>query len=260
MRNYNTKFVGKVLMEFDELPSTNDFARSYANQSSAQEGAVIRARRQTSGRGQMGTTWESMPECNLTMSVVMKPSWLRADQQTGLSKAVALAVFDALQDWKNRENLDCIIQIKWPNDIFINRQKVCGILIENTISGQNLGVSVVGIGINVNQELFSGALSSATSLALVSGKEEDLEQVMQLIFAYLEANYLLLKSEGGAATLHQRYLQNLLGYQQVMSFVSVADGRIFEGAIVEVDGDGMLCVEADGVVRKFGLKAIKINQ
>ena len=260
MSNYNTKFVGKVLMEFDELPSTNDFARSYANQSTAQEGAVIRARRQTSGRGQMGTTWESMPESNLTMSVVLLPSWLRADQQTGLSKVVALAVFDALQDWKNRENLDCHIQIKWPNDVLINRQKVCGILIENTISGQNLGVSVVGIGLNVNQEHFSEALSGATSLALISGKKEDIEQVMQLLFAHLEANYLVLKSEGGAAILHQRYLQNLLGYQTVMSFVSVADGRVFEGTIVDVDGDGMLCVEEGSVVRKFGLKAIKINQ
>lgn len=259
MRNYNTKFVGKVLMEFDELPSTNDFARNYANQSAAQEGAVIRARKQTSGRGQMGTTWESMPECNLTMSVVLKPSWLRADQQTGLSKAVALAVFDALQDWANREKIDQQIQIKWPNDVLINRQKVCGILIENTINGQNLGVSVVGIGVNVNQTHFSGALSSATSMALVSGKEEDIEQVMRLIFAYLEANYLLLKSEGGAVTLHQHYLQHLLGYQQLMSFVSVPDGRIFEGVIVDVDADGMLCVDRDGVVQKFGLKSIKIN-
>ena len=259
MYTLNAAFVGKVLRQFDELPSTNDYARFMANEPHTPEGAVVLAGRQTSGRGQMGAVWESAPGENLTLSVIFKPVWLRADQQFQLSKAVALAVYDTVSE-AFKDILPAFdLHIKWPNDILLNGKKIAGILIENTISGHHLGISVVGIGLNVNQQQFSPTLPFAGSMAGAVGQSFDTSLLAQRLFFYLENRYLTLR-DGDATRLHTDYLRHLLGFSQRLPFESLPDGERFEGTIQGIDEDGKLVVGLDGgQERRFGLKEIKMN-
>ena len=254
MNQLNTNYVGKVLLHFDELTSTNDYARILSNEPSTLEGTVIMADQQSKGRGQMGATWESAPGQNLTASIILRPTWLRADLQSGLSKAISLAVYDAVVTNTNLENT----WIKWPNDLIINRKKVSGILIENTISGQNLSVSIVGIGINVNQINFSPSLNHAGSLQQITGQTIDTAILAVTLFEKIEYWYEILKANGVEA-IQAAYLQRLLGYQKERNFLLPKEKIVFTGTIVDVDVEGRLCVKTQEGIQKFLVKEIIIE-
>ena len=243
--------MGKVRWEFDELASTNDYARVLSNEPNTLEGTAILAGRQTAGRGQMGAVWESAPGQNLTLSVILFPKWLRADQQAALGKAVALAVFDTLSSVTMRSD----IFIKWPNDLIINYKKVSGVLIENTISGSNLSSAIVGIGINANQMQFSTALVQASSIQQITGQTVDLSFLADVLLESLEYWYEQLRN-GQYVLIQNAYLSKLLGLNQVCSF-ALPSGTIIEGLIRDVGTDGRLCVESAGNTQLFGVKEVR---
>ena len=257
MHTLNAVFVGKVLLHFDELSSTNDYARLIANEEHIPEGTVVQANRQTAGRGQMGAVWESAPGDNLTLSIIFRPVWLRADQQFHLSKAVALAVHDTVQEAIQEILPDAALHIKWPNDILLHDKKIAGILIENTISGQHLGISVVGIGLNVNQLQFSPALYAAGSMALAAGQTFDIDQLAQRLFNHLEKRYLQVR-DGDTDLLHGEYMRNLLGDNRMLTYESLPGGNIFNGTITGVDEHGQLVMWVRGEERRFGMKEIRM--
>jgi BirA family transcriptional regulator, biotin operon repressor / biotin---[acetyl-CoA-carboxylase] ligase len=254
MNQLNTNYVGKVLLHFDELTSTNDYARILSNETSTHEGTVIMADQQSKGRGQMGSSWESAPGQNLTASIILRPIWLRADLQSVLSKAISLAVYDAISSNINVEN----IWIKWPNDLIINQKKISGILIENTISGQNLSTSIVGIGINVNQTSFSTSLTHAGSLQQITGQTIDTAILAVSLFEKIEYWYEILK-KNGAEVIQTAYLQRLLGYQKEHNFLLPKANTVFQGTIVDVDIEGRLCVATQVGIQKFLVKEITIE-
>jgi BirA family transcriptional regulator, biotin operon repressor / biotin---[acetyl-CoA-carboxylase] ligase len=252
MNLLNTKYVGKVLLHFDELTSTNDYARILSNETSTLEGTVIMADQQSKGRGQLGAAWESAPGQNLTASIILRPIWLRADLQSGLSKAISLAVYDTILANTNVENS----WIKWPNDLIINQKKVSGILIENTISGQNLSTAIVGIGINVNQTHFSPSLTQAGSLQQITGQTIDTAILAASLFEKIEYWYEILK-KNGAEAIQTTYLQRLLGYQKERNFLLPKANTVFQGTIIDVDIEGRLCVETQEGIQRFLVKEIK---
>ncbi len=252
MQPINAQYVGKVRLLFDELPSTNDLARVLANEPATAEGTAILADCQTAGRGQMGTTWESAPGLNLTTSIILYPNWLRADAQPALGMAVALAAYDALAYYANNQNL----AIKWPNDLIINGLKIGGILVENSIIGQHLSHSIVGIGINANQVQFSQSLVQAGSLQQITGQPVPLTDLADNLFNALESWYEMLRS-GAFDTIKQRYMQHLLGLGHVQEFVLPGIDVRRSGTIRDVDTDGRLCVEMNGTIRRFAVKEIR---
>ena len=113
-------------------------------------GIVLWAHEQHAGKGMGANTWESSPGLNLTFSMGMDMSFMKAADQFLLSQAVPLGLLDVLDAILPTENLT----VKWPNDLYYGRQKLCGILINSTIRGLDMGVSVIGIGLNVNQMQF----------------------------------------------------------------------------------------------------------
>ncbi len=253
MSAINAQYVGKVRLEFDELPSTNDLARVLANERATQEGTAILAGRQTAGRGQMGTTWEAAPGLNLTTSVILYPHWLRADAQSMLGMAIALAVHDTLAHWTTGQN----IAIKWPNDLIINGLKTSGVLIENAIMCQHLAHAIVGIGINANQVHFSPSLVQAGSLLQITGQPIPLTDLADTLFDALEYWYEMLRN-GAFDNIKQHYMARLLGLGQVQEFVLPGVDVRVSGTIRDVDADGLLCVEmAGGSLRRFGVKEIR---
>ena len=252
----NTLFTGKVLLQFDELPSTNDYAAEWLAgvpdgdiaKSRPPEGSVVRTAMQSAGRGQHGSSWESEHGKNLTLSLIFYPKHIRPDQQFLLSQACSLGVHAAISQFTNKN-----VWVKWPNDLYIQNRKAAGILIQNSISGQSIKNSIWGIGLNVNQIRFSNPL--ATSIALESGQTPDLEDVYHELIFQIEQQYLDLKA-GRFQHIREEYLNNLLGLNQMLEF-ETPDGNRFSGIIRGINPDGHLLVEKAGTTREFRLKELK---
>jgi BirA family transcriptional regulator, biotin operon repressor / biotin---[acetyl-CoA-carboxylase] ligase len=247
----NAKWIANVCLQLDKTTSTNDDARRWVAESPPPEGAVIRANEQTAGRGQMGTRWHSQPGQNLTFSLILYPKWLPPDQQFKLSMAVALAVRAALA-----ELIPVPVVVKWPNDLLIGGKKIAGILIQNTLSGSEIQCSIVGIGLNVNQELFEEFEQSATSLCLQTKSHWNLDEVAELVYAQLEYFYEWIKRTpfNEIAAL---YCQHLYGYGQNIRFQHPSDSLIFEGQITGISQSGRLQIQGtEGTSREYDLKEI----
>ena len=135
---------------------------------------TIRTDYQTAGRGQAGNSWESEAGKNLLFSTLLRYEGIHAAQQWRLSMLVAVALWDTLANYLPKECL----AIKWPNDIYFGDKKLVGILIENSLSGQYVGHSIVGIGVNVNQTKWLSNAPNPISMKEITGEEYDVEALM----------------------------------------------------------------------------------
>jgi BirA family transcriptional regulator, biotin operon repressor / biotin---[acetyl-CoA-carboxylase] ligase len=241
-----TLFLGKKLIFMPECHSTNDLMLLLCQQEPAPEGTVIITVNQTAGRGQRGNRWETEPGKNLTFSLLLKPAFLAIQKQFYLNIFVSLGIRDYLTEQSRQK-----VHIKWPNDILINEKKICGILIENQIQGNSLVNSVVGIGLNVNQQLFT--IDTATSLLLITGRTFDLSQSLDALMHFLEIRYLQLR--GSKFELLKRdYLDSLFRLHEPHQF-SDQHGR-FEGIITGIDDIGRLTIQREQLVISYDLKEI----
>lgn len=219
------------------------------------EGTVVVTDHQTAGRGQRGNRWEAQPGQNLTFSLLLKPAFLRALAQFDLSIAVALGIYESL-----RQHLDeSELRIKWPNDIYYtppneSHQKLGGLLLENTLQGYQVSISIVGIGLNVNQMEF--LVPGATSLRRATGQpfDYDLEVLLARLLECLEAEYLRLR-QGGHPAQKARYLARLFRYQEWHPYRS--HGRLFNAQLLGVDETGRLALETTEGVQYFGMKEVE---
>ena len=143
---------------FERIDSTNEEARRHI--SDIDNLSVLSASEQTAGRGQRGNTWTSRPGENLTFSIVLKSPVLMAEDHFALNEIAALSVTDFLSIYGIKA------EIKWPNDIYVDGRKICGILIENSFRGKSISTSIIGIGLNINQRNFNVNLPNPTSMVL----------------------------------------------------------------------------------------------
>lgn len=133
-------------------------------------GLVVVADEQTAGKGMGSNGWESEIGMNLSFSIAIDMSWLPAAEQFTLSQLVPLGMLEVLDNYLDPEKLS----IKWPNDIYYGGHKLGGILINSTIEGSNLGNSIIGIGLNVNQMQFADWPTNPISMKMITGKDYDL--------------------------------------------------------------------------------------
>ncbi|MDO7851250.1 biotin--[acetyl-CoA-carboxylase] ligase [Hymenobacter convexus] len=244
-----TLFTGQQLIWLPACPSTNSEAQALIVQNRASEGCTVITDFQSAGRGQRGNQWEGAAAENLMLSVVWQPTFLAPTQQFQLSQAVALGV----HDWAAKLlGPDPRLRLKWPNDLYYGDQKVGGILIENTLSGPKIQYSIIGIGLNINQQGFS--VRTATSLAKLTGRVYNRAIVAARLLEFLERRYLQLRGVH-VDQLRQDYLRVLYRYQETHFFE--VDGQTVLGQIVGVEEDGRLAVEIGGKLRRFGLQEIR---
>ena len=172
----------------------------------APPGTVAIAREQTAGRGRSGRSWQSPDDGGLYLSILLKPD-LEPDRASMLTLAAAHAICRALRSFGGAQT-----QIKWPNDIVCNGKKLCGILTEMRLSGEQIGEIVCGFGINVNNGSFpEDALPYATSLFLETGQKYDLEEVANGMLRCLYEDYQAVVSEGDLTPIlssYNRFLVN----------------------------------------------------
>jgi BirA family transcriptional regulator, biotin operon repressor / biotin---[acetyl-CoA-carboxylase] ligase len=229
-------FLNEAVIHKRSVTSTNDFMLNEISDGIiSNEGTVVTAYEQTVGKGTDDNTWESEPGKNLTFSVLLKPTFLRADRQFLLNKVVSLAVYDFLKMYIT----DIPVKIKWPNDIYIGNGKVAGILINNTVSGNSLVNSVAGIGININQEKFSGKASNPVSMIHSTGRILNRDKCLEEILKCLEVRYLEL-SQGNLFRINTDYLTSL--YRHNESHFYRYQELIVKGMITGISAYGHLKV------------------
>ena len=245
-----TLFIGQVFHDLREVPSTNDYALQLLAKSNPAEGTVVSTPHQTAGKGQRGSQWITEAGENITLSVILRPTFLSAHVQFQLNQAMSLAACRMLES-----RVDGEVKIKWPNDLYIGDKKVGGILIQNAISGQHLRSSVVGIGINVNQKTFPTNLPNPTSLLMECGAQLPLQPLIADLLQQVEAEYLKLKS-GKIVPLQSAYLDKLYRLGEFHDFEK-KDGSTFHGKIIGVDEAGRLCIFDGMQEHHFNLKEIR---
>ena len=241
-----------IRIKLNAIQSTNTFLKDLVSNQDVKNYTVVSAEKQFNGRGQVGSKWESEEGKNLIFSVfVVLDKWCVKDA-TYLNFAVSLAVYNSLKDVHVPK-----LSVKWPNDILSDSNKICGILIENSIQGVFIKSAIIGIGLNVNQEKFSENLDSVSSIKNSTGVIQNREGLLDSIVENLkkEMSHNNLKH---FESLKTRYLKNLYKYEKPCMF-KAGNQRVFMGKIVGVNPNGNLKIEhADGEIETFGVKQIKM--
>ena len=228
---------------FEELDSTNEellrHIWAYDNLS------VVAALRQTAGRGQRGNRWLSADGENLTFSILLQSAALPATEFMALTYLATLSV----KDWLCRQGVSAVI--KWPNDIYVGRRKICGMLVENRLSGDSIAASVIGIGLNLNQTAFPGELVNDVTLKQLTGRDYPLKETLEALLAGFD--FSALDSPSGRTRLWEAYGEGLFQQGRECLYRNLLTGEEFRGTIKGVTQEGRLLM-ADG--KTFSFKEI----
>jgi BirA family biotin operon repressor/biotin-[acetyl-CoA-carboxylase] ligase len=248
---FSTLFVGQNLIILPEVDSTNNYLkRLVSNSEPLAEGTVIMADHQYAGRGQQGNVWHAAPGLNLTLSLLLRPVFLEVNQQFYLNMVISIALADVLCGYAGGD-----VKVKWPNDLYYKQQKIGGILIENTISGNRYKTCIVGIGINVNQKTFSPELSlKAISLSQILQKDVNLIGLLAEICSHIESGYLKLRA-GTYLDLRETYLQRLYLLNKELSYVH--NQTLKTGTITGVTDQGLLVMQSKNSEHFYTFKEIE---
>ena len=239
------------IIKLNATTSTNSFLKDLSVTTKLNDFTVVVADEQSSGRGQMDTIWVSEPYKNLMFSVFVSFDNFDIQNQTYLNFAVAVAMFTMLDGLKVPR-----LSVKWPNDILSEKKKVCGVLIENILKGRLINASVIGIGLNVNQNNFPTHLPDAASLKMILNKEFNLNTLLNNFIEKLEY-YINLLKKGEYALLEKLYL-NVLYKKNIPSMFKTTEDVLFMGKILGVNtSNGKLQIElSDETVKEFALKEV----
>lgn len=237
----NSSIVAAPVIRLDSVNSTNNYAASLLELTHPTEGTAILAQFQTLGRGQRGAMWQSEKGKNLLMSLILYPHFVEACLQFDLSRAISLSVFHACIDTCGNPGLKNSLKIKWPNDLYIAGKKLGGILIENSIRASHLDSSIVGIGINVDQQNF-GTLP-AISIAQIAGQSGLSELLFENIRERIQYYYSLL-GNSGTGKIREEYEAYLFGKEEELPYQS--GDQLFRAKVLKTLPEGSLIMQGNG--------------
>lgn len=192
----------RQIIRLEETESTNSYLRDLLKSQHLEEGSVVVADFQTAGRGQVGNNWYSDKGDNLLFSLLIYPTGIPANEQFIISRMVSLAIKNTLDQFADD------IRIKWPNDIYWKERKIAGILIENSLQGKIIENSIIGIGLNLNQQIFPTELPNPVSLRQITATEQDKNYILDLL---LKEFFLLYRSlqQGEKQVIEDEYMLDL---------------------------------------------------
>lgn len=233
----------------DTVDSTNTWVKAHA--ADIDNLTMVLAREQTAGRGQRGNSWESEPGANLTFTVLIRPEQFEAPRQFGISEAVALGITDAL-----KELYDVDACVKWPNDIYVGDKKICGILIEHSLSCRFITQTIIGAGININQEQFFSDAPNPVSVRQLTGQMHNLDKAAKVVADCLEER--LSRLALSPSVYHDEFMRKLWRGSGQYPFHDRLTGRRYFGSITAVDADGTLHIsENDGTPHAYAFKEVE---
>lgn len=230
-----------------ETHSTNDDVRQLMRETQ-KASVVVSAEFQRNGRGQAGNHWESEKAQNLLFSIGVRPSFLPAIRQFLLLQVGAIAICQTLEEYADG------FSIKWPNDIYYNDKKISGTLIESELCGTKISYSVIGCGLNVNQQTFVSDAPNPVSLWQITGRQTDCEELLQKILLRFSELYKRLE-KGEEAIVRDLYKQRL--YRRV-GFYSYSDKNgQFKARFYDISPQGVLTLQTkDGELRNYAFKEV----
>lgn len=249
-----TEFIGKKSKYLLTCSSTNLLALEESLEYPLEEGFAWIAGHQTAGRGQRGNTWTAKPNENLLVSYLLKPTSQLLENQFYLSKAVACGILSGLQEWSRTSNGETLpLHIKWPNDIYLDTQKIGGILIENNIQSGKWAFSIVGLGLNINQLEFEDIRAISLKKYTKNPFRYEIEEIYEFISKGIEKFYLLFM-DNSFELIDLEYHKNLLRFQEWHTYCD--ENSNFNGKIIQVNPQGLLLVERENGTKTYDLKEI----
>ena len=236
------------IIRIDETDSTNRWMKELIQlhpSEETQHEMVVVCDYQTAGRGCGSNSWEAEPGKNLLMSVLMHPKKVSARTQFIITQIVSVALCRTIETVIGSEHR---VTIKWPNDIYVGDKKICGVLIENSIEGRRIKDCIIGIGLNVNQTEFRSDAPNPVSIAQLTGKETDREEVLN---TFLEE----LTKQCENRNIHRDYLRKM--YRRNGMYPFETEGSRFMARVAGVNDDGRLMLEdEDGIAHLFRFKEV----
>jgi BirA family transcriptional regulator, biotin operon repressor / biotin---[acetyl-CoA-carboxylase] ligase len=236
--------LGRPLMYLPITGSTNDNAL-LAARSGAPHGSLFVADAQTVGRGRRGNAWFAAPGESLLFSVILRPK-LQLAETSALTLAIGLALRDAIGP-----KLAVPVQIKWPNDLYVNARKLAGVLLESQLQGEQLRAVVVGVGLNVATASFPPEIADrATSLALLGAGVLEREPLLQEVLNAMATRLEAYERTGVAGILDELNAADALRDKRVRvdDQVGVGRGLDEQGRLLLEDETGLLHAISAGTV------------
>ncbi len=224
------------IIHINQTDSTNKWLKSHLSE----RDTVVWTDFQTAGRGCGSNHWESEAGQNLLFSILVHPRDISAREQFVISKAISVAICHVLSHYINK------VSIKWPNDIYWQDRKICGILIENTLSGDMIRESIIGVGLNINQLEFHSDAPNPVSLRQITNRITDREEILMHILKIFDYNHEKISS----------YYNSLL-YRSKGYFPYRDETSEFMAKIIAIEPDGHLVLsDQDEQLRRYAFKEV----
>jgi BirA family transcriptional regulator, biotin operon repressor / biotin---[acetyl-CoA-carboxylase] ligase len=226
--------------------STNDLLKRMLREQQLPEGFVVHSCFQTAGKGQVGNSWESTDGENLLFSMALYPLRIKVEEQFLISQLVSVAIKNTLDNYADN------VSVKWPNDIYWNDKKLGGILIENSLQSGRIKSTVIGIGINVNQQHFMSNAPNPVSLFQITDKEHNVEKLLieirdNILNEYKKLNPPLIRAAYGEIL-----------YRKTGFYAYKVEEKSFMAKLIAVRSDGRLELENEtGECRGFYFKEVQ---
>jgi len=238
------------IIERERVASTNSELKTLAQDQNLQNWTVISALDQTAGRGQAGNTWETQAGKNCICSIFFRPQNIAANKQFILSKAIAIGIVQYLKSHA------AVARIKWPNDIYVADKKICGILIENRLIGNTIESCIAGIGLNINQSVFSHGIPNPTSLLLEKKTEYDPRSETESLANFVKKSVNSIEAIGIEA-INNTYHNHL--YKKDIEHLFKVKNEYFQGIIRSVSDIGEITILdcATQSLRNFFFKEVE---
>ena len=244
-----TRIIGNKIISLLSVDSTNDYARALLSKETPEEGTIIISGEQKKGRSYGGNAWHSKRGKNLLFSIILYPEFISANTQFLISKVISLGICDYLSCYVSD------VSIKWPNDIYIDDRKIAGVLIENDLMGSSMKSSVVGIGININQEKFPEDIPNPVSISQMIEKKLVLREELKKLSAFLEKRYQML-ARGMVDKIRKDYHERLFRLNEMSSYQN-SEGS-FKAKIIGVSDYGQLVLEnQSGKTLEYNFKEVE---
>ena len=221
------------IIKLDAIDSTNSYLKKLLTKESLDDLTVVISKHQTKGKGRNGNIWANDASLNLAFSIYKRFNRLNINNKFILNLISSIAVFHLLSENKLNK-----LTIKWPNDIMSENKKISGILIENSVKGNFINHSIIGVGINVNQRKFKN-LPNATSMFIETGREFSLDSLASRLGEIFSKNFLQYEKNEGALL---KYYNNQLFLKNTDSNFITKDGKRFSGKITRINKNGELII------------------
>ena len=239
------------IIKLDAIDSTNSYLKKIILEKDISDYTIVTANFQTEGKGQLGYMWESEDSKNLLCSIYKKDLGIKVEDQFVLSMLVSLSIIRTLE----KLNLPKLY-IKWPNDIMSDNKKICGILVENMVKQNSIKESVIGIGLNVNQDTFKN-LPNATSIKKIKGVAFNIDELLNDLANNIKKQFIDFNQS--KIDLIFRQYEDVLYRMNIPSTFKNSEGDVFTGFIKGVNNLGRLKVLLeDNLIKSYSIKDISL--